>query len=159
MNPHLATICASALICIVAFPAQAERFSVGRLMCSSTPRVGMVFGSAQDLRCVFRSANSRRQYVYEGRVRRIGLDIGVTSGAVLSWNVLARNSRIGPGTLRGSYVGASGNIALGLGLGANLLIGGSRRSIVLQPLSVETSIGLNLAASVTGLTLSSRRIR
>lgn len=159
MNPLFTAIGAFALTCIVTFPAHAERFSVGRLICASTPRVGMIFGSAQDLRCVFRSANSRRQYAYEGRVRRIGLDLGVTSGAVLSWNVLARNSRIGRGTLRGNYVGASGNIAFGPGFGANALIGGSRRSIVLQPLSIETSIGVNLAASVTRLTLGSRRTK
>jgi hypothetical protein len=159
MNSLVATICISFLTCIVALPAHAERFRVGRLMCGATPRVGLIFGSAQDLRCVFRASNSRRQYSYEGRIRRVGLDVGVTSGAVLSWAVFARNSRIGPGTLRGSYVGASGNIAFGLGLGANVLIGGSRRTIVLQPLSIESSVGLNLAASVTNLTLGSRQVR
>lgn len=158
MHRLLATIGVSALISIVALPAHAERFRVGRLMCTSTPRVGWVIGSAQDLNCAFRASNSRRQYSYEGRIRRVGLDLGMTSGAVLSWNVFARSSRIGPSTLRGSYVGASGNIAFGIGLGANLLIGGSRRTIILQPLSIETSIGLNLAASVTSLTLSSRRV-
>jgi hypothetical protein len=80
----------------------------------------------------------------------------VTSAGTLSWAVFARNSRIGPGTLRGSYVGASGNVALGPGLGANVLIGGSRRTIVLQPLSIERSIGINLAAGVTHLTLGPR---
>nr|WP_256474303.1 DUF992 domain-containing protein [Bradyrhizobium sp. 200] len=94
--------------------------------------------------------------IYEGRIRRVGLDFGVTSAGTLSWAVLAKNSRIGPGTLRGSFVGASGNVALGPGLGANLLIGGSRRSVVLQPLSIERSIGINLAAGVTNLTLGPR---
>lgn len=157
MNSLLAAISAFALTCVAAFPAHAERFRVGGLVCTSTPRVGMIFGSAQDLRCVFRARNSSRQYTYEGRIRRIGLDLGMTSGAVLSWGVFARNSRIGPGTLRGNYVGASGNIAIGPGLGANALIGGSRRTIVLQPLSIERSVGLNLAASVTNLTLGPRR--
>jgi hypothetical protein len=54
-SQSLATICASALICVVALPAHAERFRVGRLLCASTPRIGQVFGSAQDLRCVFRA--------------------------------------------------------------------------------------------------------
>jgi hypothetical protein len=96
------------------------------------------------------------QYIYQGRIRRVGIDIGVTSAGSLSWAVFARNSRIGPGTLRGSYVGASGNVALGPGLGANVLIGGSRRTVMLQPLSIERSIGLNLAAGVTNLTLGPR---
>jgi hypothetical protein len=44
---------------------------------------------------------------------------------------------------------------LGPGLGVNVLIGGSRRAIVLQPLSVERAIGFNVAAGVTSLTLNS----
>ncbi len=76
-------------------------------------------------------------------------DLGVTSAGTLSWAVFAGNSRIGPGTLRGSYVGASGNVALGPGLGANVLIGGSRRTIVLQPLSIERSIGDQPGGGVT----------
>ena len=154
INRVLKAINAIALICAIATPARAQAFRVGRLLCASTPRVGRVLGSAQSLRCVFHARNS--QYVYVGRIRRVGLDIGATSGGVLSWAVFARNSRIGPSTLRGSYVGASGNVALGPGLGVNALIGGSRRTIVLQPLSIERAIGFNLAAGVTRLTLDSR---
>ena len=131
-------------------------FRVGRLLCFSTPRVGLVLGSTQSLRCVFHAANPSRQYSYEGRIRRVGLDIGATTSGTLSWAVFAKNSRIGAGTLRGSYVGASGNIALGPGFGANVLIGGSRRSVMLQPLSVERTIGVNLAAGITNLTLGPR---
>ncbi|MBB4377182.1 Protein of unknown function [Bradyrhizobium sp. Rc3b] len=153
---YLAAIGASLVLCAVTSPAQAERFRVGRLLCFSEPRVGLVLGSTQALRCVFNALRPPRQYVYEGRIRRVGVDIGVTSAGALSWAVLARNSRIGPGTLRGSYVGASGNLAFGPGLGANVLVGGSRRSVMLQPISVERSIGLNLAAGVTHLTLGPR---
>ncbi len=61
--------------------------------------------------------------------------------------------------MRGGYIGISSNVALGPGLGANVLIGGSRRSIILQPLSLERTIGVNLAATVTRLTLSERGVR
>jgi hypothetical protein len=125
-------------------------------LCFSTPRVGLVLGSSQSLRCVFYAQRPPRQYIYEGRIRRVGLDLGVTSAGSLSWAVFAKNSRIGSGTMRGSYVGASGNVALGPGLGANVLIGGSRRTVVLQPLSVERSIGINLAVGITNLTLGPR---
>jgi len=159
MNLLLTGARTAALLCIIAVPAQAESFRVGRLICGSSPRVGLVLGSAQELRCVFESRNSRRRYVYEGRISRVGLDLGVTGAGSLSWAVFARNSRIGPGTLRGNYVGASGNVALGPGFGANVLIGGSRRSIALQPLSIERSTGVNLAAGVTSLTLGPRGSR
>ncbi|MCP4620326.1 MAG: DUF992 domain-containing protein [Bradyrhizobium sp.] len=158
-NLLLAAIGAGALMCATALPAHAERFSVGRLLCGSEARIGMVLGSEQSLRCVFLRANPARQYVYEGRIRRAGIDLGVTTAGTLSWAVFARNSRIGPGTLRGSYVGASGNVSMGPGFGVNVLVGGSRRSIVLQPLSIERTIGLNLAAGVTHLTLVSRGAR
>ncbi len=156
MNLLVASICGSAVMCAVAPHALAQPFRVGRLLCTTTPRVGLVLGSAQELRCVFTATRPPRQYVYEGRIRRIGLDLGVTGAGTLSWAVFARNSRIGPGTLRGNYVGASGSVAMGPGLGANVLIGGSRRSITLQPLSIERAIGLNLAAGVTNLTLGPR---
>jgi len=156
LRRFLEPIGAFALFCAAASTASADTFRVGRLLCFSTLRVGLVVGSAQSLRCVFYALRPARQYIYEGRIRRVGLDFGVTSAGTLSWAVLARNSRIGPGTLRGNYVGASGNVALGPGFGANVLIGGSRRSIVLQPLSIERAIGINLAAGVTNLTLGPR---
>jgi hypothetical protein len=152
----LRAIGALALVCAVASPAGAETFRVGRLLCLSTPRIGLVVGSTQSLRCIFITRRPSRRYLYEGRIRRLGFDVGVTQSGTLSWVVFARNSRIGPATLRGSYVGASGGIALGPGFGANVLVGGSRRSVVLQPLSVERTFGINLAAGVTNLTLGAR---
>jgi hypothetical protein len=152
----LCALCASALNLAIATPAQGELFRAGRLLCSTSPRIGFLVGSTQSLRCVFYRRNSAQRYIYAGRIRRVGLDLGVTGSGVLSWAVFARNSRIGPGTMRGSYVGASGNVALGPGFGANVLIGGSRRSVVLQPLSTERAIGVNLAATVTHLTLGDR---
>jgi Protein of unknown function (DUF992) len=145
------------VLCVLSFafiPSATARepFRVGTLTCDTSARVGLVLGSRQELRCVFLATNGR-QYIYRGFIRRLGLDIGITRGGTLLWRVFARNSGIGEGTLRGSYVGASGNIALGLGLGAKLLIGGSRRSMILQPLSVEGLIGINLAAGVANLVL------
>lgn len=141
--------------CVTTSPADAQLLRAGRLLCFSSARVGLVVGSTQSLRCEFHATTGHR-YIYEGRIRRVGLDIGATSAGVLSWLVLARSSRVGPGTLRGTYVGASGSVSLGPGLGANVLIGGSRRSIALQPISIERKVGINLAAGVTSLTLGPR---
>jgi hypothetical protein len=152
----LGLVSAMILACAVTSPARADLFRVGRLVCSADTRVGFIIGSSQSLRCVFHKRNPTRRYIYEGRVRRLGLDLGITQGGVMSWAVFAKNSRIGPGTMRGTYVGASGNVALGPGFGANVLIGGSRRSVVLQPLSVERNIGINLAVGVAQLTLGPR---
>lgn len=93
---------------------------------------------------------------YFGSVTRFGLDLGITVGGVMNWAVIARTTRIGRGALAGNFVGASGDIALGLGVGANVLVGGSRRSVMLQPLSVSGQAGINLAVGVAGLTLRFR---
>jgi Protein of unknown function (DUF992) len=149
-----AMVCAFLAVLFEPATAQARLpFRIGGLTCSTGPRVGLVLGSRQDMRCVFVASATGQQYVYTGTIRRLGVDIGVTRGGTLFWAVFARNSQIGRGTLRGNYVGASGNVAVGLGLGAKVLIGGSRRTITLQPLSVEGQIGLNLALGVANLTL------
>lgn len=156
----LGAICLAVAISAGATSAQGEAFRVGRLSCIGSSRLGQILGSTQSLRCVFHRSGSSQRYIYEGRIRRMGLDVGVIQAGTLSWAVFARNSpRIRSGTLTGSYVGASASVALGPGFGANVLIGGSRRSIVLQPLSVERAIGLHVAAGVTNLTLSSRVAR
>jgi hypothetical protein len=149
----------SAILCACMFAfappafAQAQPVRVGGLTCNTGPRVGLVLGSRQNLRCVFRSNATGRHYNYTGTIGRLGLDIGVTGGGRLFWGVFAPTSHVGYGTLRGTYVGASGNASFGVGLGANVLIGGSHRTISLQPLSVEGQVGVNLAMGVARLTL------
>ena len=49
--------------------------------------------------------------------------------------------------------GVTAGGAVGVGAGANALVGGSDRSIALQPISVEGLTGLNVAAGVASITL------
>ncbi len=58
-----------------------------------------------------------------------------------------------PGVLAGSYVGATGSATVGVGAGANVLIGGSNRTISLQPVSIEGNTGLNIAAGIGAISL------
>jgi hypothetical protein len=150
---RLAVLCASMLLLAGSAFAQAQPSRVGGLTCDAAPRVGLLVGSRQNLRCVFRSNSTGRQYRYTGTISRVGLDVGITGGGRLFWGVFAPTSHVGYGALRGTYVGASGNASFGLGLGANVLVGGSRRTISLQPLSVEGLFGVNLALGVARLTL------
>jgi hypothetical protein len=100
----------------------------------------------------FKSDSGRIQY-YGGVITRVGLDLGVTAGGIMTWVVLASTDNIPSGALSGRFVGASGDISVGVGVGANLLVGGTRKSISLQPLSVEGQVGVNLALGVAGVTL------
>jgi hypothetical protein len=144
--------CALAIVFAMPALAQTQPARVGGLTCDTGPRVGLLVGSSQRMNCLFRS-NTGEQYRYRGRITRLGVDVGITRGGRLFWGVFAPTAHIGPGALRGTYVGASGNASLGLGLGANVLVGGSHRTISLQPLSVEGQVGINLALGVAGLRL------
>ena len=59
----------------------------------------------------------------------------------------------GAGVLAGDYYGASGEVTLAAGLGANVLVGGSNRTVALQPISISGQKGLNLALGVAALHL------
>jgi hypothetical protein len=133
--------------------AQGSSTRQGMLTCRTSPSIGLIVGSTQRLACQFRSSSGFTQN-YAGRMNRVGLDVGITAGGVMAWAVLGNSSAIRPGALTGRFVGASGDISVGVGAGANLLIGGTAQSISLQPLSVEGQVGLNLALGVAGLTLT-----
>ena len=64
-----------------------------------------------------------------------------------------RSARLGPGDLSGDYVGAQGSASVGVGVGGNVLVGGSANSIALQPLSVQGQVGVNVAAGLESLEL------
>jgi hypothetical protein len=128
---------------------------VGVLTCRTSASLGLLLGSHQKIRCSFRPDSSAMTEYYEGHINRLGLDIGVRTGGVMVWGVLAPTQGFHHGALTGKYVGASGSASLGVGVGANALVGGSHRSIALQPLSVEGQVGVNLALGVAGLTLRS----
>lgn len=127
----------------------------GLLTCYTSERIGLIIGSTQKLSCTFTPEYGPQPEHYLGTINRIGPDIGATAGGIMSWAVLAPTDGWLRGALAGEYVGASGNVAIVIGGGANVLVGGSNRSIALQPLSVEGQVGLNLALGVSGLTLIS----
>ena len=94
--------------------------------------------------------------VYFGTINKFGLDIGGTVGGGMAWAVFAPTTRRF-GALAGHYGGASAEATVGLGAGANVLIGGSNRTVELQPVSVQGQAGLNLAVGVASLDLQRAR--
>jgi hypothetical protein len=130
----------------------AARTRVGVLECNIAPGVGLLITSDRPLSCRFQSASGRASY-YVGTIRKFGLDLGFSGRQRLVWAVFAPAERGVYGALTGQYVGATADVAIGAGLGGNVLVGGSRRSVALQPISVSTDTGLNIAAGVGDLTL------
>lgn len=142
-------------LALAAGPAAAQsRTEVGNLECFIEAGTGFIIGSEKELSCVFKPAGGGTQETYGGKISRIGIDIGRTERTIVVWLVLAPTSGYAPRALAGTYVGASGEATVGVGLGANVLVGGSNDTIALQPLSVQAQTGLNIALGIATLTLN-----
>jgi hypothetical protein len=131
-------------------PMQAVQ--VGILECRGGASVGFIVGSVTHLGCVLRGEGVPEDR-YVATIRKVGLDLGITQETTLAWGVYAPVARFGPGALAGDYAGAQGSASIGVGLGGNVLVGGSANSIALQPLSVQGQVGLNIAAGLESLEL------
>lgn len=136
---------------VAAVPSNAG-VKVGSLTCNVSGGFGLLFGSSKELRCTY-SPNSGAGEHYTGTFSKYGLDIGYADKGVLVWGVVAPSSDVRSGALEGDYAGATANATIGIGLGANVLIGGLDKSIALQPLSVSGNTGLNIAAGVGVISL------
>lgn len=133
-----------------------DRIKVGTLRCNVSSGLGEIITSTRDMNCRFQPVRGRQE-IYVGTIRRFGLDIGATTRGVLVWSVVAGQRGLPPGSLAGEYDGVSGEATVGAGLAANVLVGGSNRSISLQPVSVQGQLGLSLAAGVAQLNLAGVR--
>ena len=136
-------------------PARAEGVKAGVLTCNVARGWGFIFGSSRRLKCTFSQTSGSVEH-YVGHIRKFGVDIGYQSGGVIVWGVFAPTDGIGKGALAGDYGGATGSAAVGVGAGANVLVGGFQNSISLQPVSIEGTTGLNVAAGIAEVTLSQR---
>ncbi|HET7192062.1 MAG TPA: DUF992 domain-containing protein [Pseudolabrys sp.] len=142
----------------ISAPAAAQTWAqIGTLSCQVDPNIGFVIVGHQPMNCVYTPAPANPPQgptqSYDGALNTVGLNIGVSAGSVLAWAVFAPTAGVPAGALAGDYVGASGAVAVGLGGGANVLLGGSNRTFALQPLSIQGSVALNAVLGVSALTL------
>jgi len=115
-----------------------------------------IITSKAHARCVFKNKDALEAW-YKG-------ETGVGLGINLKWNaeqtlyfgVLSSTRAFVPegDFLSGNYAGAGADVAVGVGLGAQVLIGGSDKTTGLQP-AVATSKGVGVAAGLTYLNLES----
>ena len=145
---------AVAAMALTAGAAHADsKVQVGVLSCDVAPGVGYVFGSSKEVECKFTSKGHKTE-TYSGSIDKLGIDLGVTGGGKIAWLVFAATKDVPKRALAGTYVGASAEASLGVGLGGNWLVGGSKKSIALQPWSVTGTIGVNWSWTWTKLDLN-----
>jgi hypothetical protein len=129
----------------------------GMLKCRLNPSIGFVIFGHQSMECSFQPVSGQAQ-AYEGAINTVGLDLGFSEGGVLAWGVFGPANGMPYGALAGEYVGASGDVGFGPGVGANVLIGGSNRGVALQPVSLEGSAAVNVVAGLSQLKLRPARL-
>jgi hypothetical protein len=152
-----AAVLAAALAMVVGpSDAQPRQVQVGTLTCSMSASIGLILGSQKNLNCVFRGQPGEPEEAYTGTMTTIGLDIGITTGGVIVWTVFADTNRYA-GMLAGRYGGATAEVSIAAGLGANVLVGGSNRTVALQPLSLQGQMGLDIAAGIGEMELHAAR--
>jgi hypothetical protein len=145
---------AAALLLLTASTTYAQApVAAGSLNCDVSAGMGVIIGSRRSVNCTFTPSQPGFPVeLYSGTITKVGIDIGATTAGVLGWLVYAPTSR--PiGALGGTYAGATAEATFAVGLGANVLVGGSNRTIALQPVSVQGQTGLNVAAGVAELDL------
>src|SRR5215469_7431186 len=159
MTTRIFTLFAASTIlsmALVTEPASASEgvytVKTGYLTCVASSGWGFIFGSSRDIKCSYATKSGRVEY-YTGTVSKFGADIGYLKSAVIVWAVAATTKELQAGALAGEYGGATASVSLGAGAGANVLVGGFRKSIALQPVSFEGQLGLNVAAGVAALNL------
>ncbi|HEV2300320.1 MAG TPA: DUF992 domain-containing protein [Stellaceae bacterium] len=151
-RPFIAAAGAAAGALLLAASAQAA-VDVGTLACNIGGGPGFIIASVRPIACTYNGPAGTERYA--GTVSKFGMDIGYLNGGQLLWDVISPNGAPGParGMLTGSYTGVTGSAAVGVGAGANVLVGGSGGSFSLQPVSVEGQSGLDVAAGVEGMNL------
>lgn len=153
-----APTCALALAALMAFQspglAQDAKLVAGTLTCEGQGTVGLIVGSKEDLRCKYAPAGGGASHQFAGKTTRIGLDVGVRGKSVMIWTVLGSTTQLPSERIGGTYAGVSADVAAGIGAGANVLVGGNKNSVALQPLSVKGETGINIAIGVSQLTLT-----
>ena len=125
---------------------------VGSLTCNVDAGWGFIIGSSKKLHCVFQPTSAAADR-YDGTMSKFGADIGFTTAGKLVWAVVAPTTSVRPGALAGDYAGATASATVGVGVGANVLVGGMDKSFTLQPVSVEGNTGLNVAGGIGMMSL------
>jgi hypothetical protein len=150
------TALAGALLAAVASAAHAQqpaqKVQVGVLECRGGPSIGFIVGAVTNLACVLR-LNGAPEDHYIASIQKVGVDIGITESTALAWNVFAPIAQPGRGDITGTYVGVDAMAAALVGVGGNVLLGGSNSSIALQPIGVQAETGVIVAAGLERMDL------
>lgn len=137
-----------------AMAEESKSTKLGVLECTIEGGFGLLVGSSKKASCSFTHTDGTEE-LYTGKLSKLGLDVGISGESFMSWVVFTPvGNEFGSYALQGQYAGVSAGAAVGLGIGANALVGGSNEKFALQPLSIEGKTGLNIAVGLSSLRLT-----
>lgn len=155
-----AALAAAAAITIGSTPAAIAGGGVetGILTCKNVKGSGrtLIIHSTADIKCVFKSTDGKIVQNYKGESGiGLGVDLNWNARDTIGYTVLTAAGDISPDSyfLTGKYAGGKANVTLGIGAGAQALVGGLDDSVGLQPLGLEGSQGFRLAGGLAYLYL------
>jgi len=128
---------------------------VGELVCKQVKfsRLNLIVHSTADVKCEFKSTAGGSNEYYMGETGiGFGIDLNFKKDETIVFGVFSADFKEGTNQLAGKYGGAGGSVAVGAGVGAQVLVGGNNRTISLKP-AVSASKGVGAAAGLTYLYL------
>lgn len=135
----------------VATAEETAGLQIGIIKCNVIPgsRVNLLVRSTADVECTWEYAGAVEKYKGETGIA-LGLDLSFKDNETIAFTVIAASSDVTPGkyALAGKYVGGQADAALGVGVGAKVLVGGGNKNVSLQPLALSGSTGVGASAGV-----------
>jgi hypothetical protein len=145
------TLIALLLSTVAVASAEARSFpnaplrTAGTLTCAVEPSMGFVVGSTRGMACRFVSNRGGFVQSYSGRMDRIGLDLGMTSGQTISWRVLTPSGASRSSMIDGIFAGPSAEATLVGGLGTQMHFDVQGERVVLEPVGHSGQAGFSFA--------------
>ena len=132
-----------------AVAAETAGLQVGIIKCTVVPgsRVNLLIRSTADVDCTWEYGGAVEKYRGETGIA-LGLDLSFKDNESIAFGVIADSADVTPGKYApaGKYVGGQADAALGVGVGAKVLVGAGNKNVSLQPLALSGSTG-SLGAS------------
>ena len=140
LNPNsfiaIAAVMAAAILPLSAQETGVERVSVGTLTCKSEGARELTEPVIRSISCTFERTGKGEGGAYAGDLIHKGPSgpAALTDASeILVWNVWAPKGRTGDLDLLGKYFGVREDDPATPGLGANTLVGGAEKGILLEP--------------------------
>ena len=130
-----------------------DHVEAGVLACEQVgTRINLIIHSTANIKCEFTDPDGKVEHYMGETGVGLGIDLQWKHEEHMAFTVLAGvGANANEHALTGKYIGGGASAALGAGLGAAILVGGSADQFSLQPIAISGSTGLGAAAGVTYL--------